>query len=183
MRRSGDGGEPFGAPVAPARLRRTNRRHPRRNRPARGPSQARADREHDHGHGDEAVALLRALKDLGLALSIDDFGTGYSSLAYLKRFPIDELKIDQSFVRDIPHDSDDMEIATAIISLARSLRLKVVAEGLKPRPSDRSCSSRAAMRCRAIWSAARYLRRTSPNCWLAPRAGAPGRADGENFRA
>ena len=122
------------------------------------------------GHGDEAVALLRALKDLGLALSIDDFGTGYSSLAYLKRFPIDELKIDQSFVRDIPHDSDDMEIATAIISLARSLRLKVVAEGLKPRPSDRSCSSRVAMRCRAIWSAARYLRRTSPNCWLAPRA-------------
>ena len=83
------------------------------------------------GHGKEAVALLQDLKNLGLSLSIDDFGTGYSSLAYLKRFPIDELKIDQGFVRDIPADSSDMEIAAAIIGLAHGLRLKVVAEGVE----------------------------------------------------
>jgi len=83
------------------------------------------------GQGDEVVALLQALKGLGIRLSIDDFGTGYSSLAYLKRFPIDELKIDQGFVRDIPHDSNDNEIAAAIIGMARGLRLKVVAEGVE----------------------------------------------------
>ncbi len=83
------------------------------------------------GRGEEAVTLLHDLKALGLSIAIDDFGTGYSSLAYLKRFPIDELKIDQSFVRDIPHDSNDAEIAATIIAMALNLKLSVLAEGVE----------------------------------------------------
>ncbi|MDD4881482.1 MAG: GGDEF domain-containing phosphodiesterase, partial [Gallionellaceae bacterium] len=80
---------------------------------------------------DQAVTTLRALKELGIRISIDDFGTGYSSLAYLKRFPIDKLKIDQSFMRDIPQDQSDMEIAATIIAMSRNLHLKVLAEGVE----------------------------------------------------
>ncbi|MDP2430686.1 MAG: PAS domain S-box protein [Pseudomonadota bacterium] len=80
---------------------------------------------------DQASATLRDLKALGITISIDDFGTGYSSLAYLKRFPIDKLKIDQSFIREIPQEQSDMEIAATIIAMARNLHLKVLAEGVE----------------------------------------------------
>jgi EAL domain-containing protein (putative c-di-GMP-specific phosphodiesterase class I) len=79
----------------------------------------------------EAVHILGQLRTLGVRLAIDDFGTGYSSLAYLKRFPLDSLKIDKSFIDDIPELEDDKEIAAAIIGMAHTLRLKVLAEGVE----------------------------------------------------
>lgn len=77
------------------------------------------------------LVALRALKNLGLSISLDDFGTGYSSLSYLRRFPIDELKIDKSFINDIHENPDDAAIASAIIAMALSLGLSVVAEGVE----------------------------------------------------
>ncbi|MBX9937362.1 MAG: EAL domain-containing protein, partial [Burkholderiaceae bacterium] len=95
---------------------------------------------------EEVLKVLEGLQGLGLHLAVDDFGTGYSSLAHLKRFPIDVLKIDQSFIRDIPHHCDDMAISAAIIAMGHSMALKVLAEGVETQEQlaflvERGCDS------------------------------------------
>jgi EAL domain-containing protein (putative c-di-GMP-specific phosphodiesterase class I) len=85
---------------------------------------------------DRAITLLGAIRSRGIGLAIDDFGTGYSSMSLMKQFPIDTIKIDRSFVRNLPDDSQDKAIAQAIISMGKALGLTVVAEGVETAEQD-----------------------------------------------
>ena len=96
---------------------------------------------------DKNIEVLRQLRERGVSLSLDDFGTGYSSLSYLKRFPVDTLKIDKSFVEDLHNSSDDAAITQAIIDMAHSLKMKVVAEGVE---EDAQMTLLRRMGCDAI---------------------------------
>ena len=80
---------------------------------------------------EQTIEDLDAIRRLGVRISIDDFGTGYSSLSYLKRLPIDQLKVDRSFIMDLPDDDDDRVITELIVSMAKQLKLEVVAEGVE----------------------------------------------------
>ena len=101
----------------------------------------------------DAIAVLEALRDLGVRISIDDFGTGYSSLSFLKQLPVDILKVDRSFVKDLPHNTDDMAITRAVIAMAHGLSMKVVAEGVEERQQydflrDEGCDEFQGYFCR-----------------------------------
>jgi EAL domain-containing protein (putative c-di-GMP-specific phosphodiesterase class I) len=84
-------------------------------------------------HAESTVAMLKTLKAIGVQLTVDDFGTGYSSLSYLRQFPVDSLKVDQSFVHEISSQRNDAAIVRAVISMGNSLKKRVIAEGVETR--------------------------------------------------
>ena len=102
---------------------------------------------------DEAIVILESFRALGVCLAIDDFGTGYSSLAYLKQLPVDILKVDRAFVKDLPHNRDDLAITRAVIAMAHGLSMKVVAEGVEEKHQfdslrDEGCDQFQGFYCR-----------------------------------
>ncbi|GAB2880513.1 hypothetical protein GCM10027046_05760 [Uliginosibacterium flavum] len=121
---------------------------------------------------DELVAQLERVRALGVTLALDDFGTGYSCLAYLKRLPIERLKIDRSFVKDLPGDAEDAAIASATLSMARDLGMDVVAEGVE---NQAQCDYLIERRCRSIqgYFISKPLSADALTAWLRARGLAP----------
>lgn len=100
---------------------------------------------------DFTTTILQRLQEMGIRIAIDDFGTGYSSLTYLKKFPLNALKIDQSFVQDLTKDTDDIAIIKAIITLARGLNLNVVAEGVETQEQQEQLRSLNCHEMQGYW--------------------------------
>jgi len=103
------------------------------------------------GNTATTLGTLETLRELGVRLAIDDFGTGYSSLNYLRRYAIHTLKIDRSFVRDVPADGDDSAITAAIIGMAQSLRMAVIAEGVENQAQRDFLSARGCLLMQGYW--------------------------------
>ena len=123
---------------------------------------------------EEVITCLHGLKELGVGLSVDDFGTGYSSLSYLKQFPVDLLKIDRSFVKGVPDDRDDVSLVKAILAMARSLNIGVVAEGVETEAQREfllalGCSHMQGYRFDPPLPAAEILRKFAPDPGVSDR--------------
>ena len=120
-------------------------------------------------HSDTLMQSLHAIKAQGVRIAIDDFGTGYSSLAYLKRYPLDKLKIDRSFVMDTPHNAEDVAIVTAVLQLAHSLKLQTVAEGVTNEAQQQLFAQLGCDFCQGYWLA-RPMPADEATLWLQTRA-------------
>jgi EAL domain-containing protein (putative c-di-GMP-specific phosphodiesterase class I) len=111
---------------------------------------------------EHVAATLKQLRDAGVRIALDDFGTGFASLTHLKQFPVDEIKIDRTFVRDMERDRDDSAIVSAVIGLGRSLGMTVVAEGVETPGQAATCAAKAAISRKATSSRSRWRARACP---------------------
>ena len=118
---------------------------------------------------DVTLEILLALRRRGVGLSVDDFGTGYSSLSYLRRLPVDEVKVDRSFVHRMAHDRDDEAIVRSVVQLARELGLRVVAEGVEDEPTWRALAALGVDEIQG-WVTAKAMPPAEFERWAAARA-------------
>lgn len=119
---------------------------------------------------DEVTPFLKDLKEMGINIAIDDFGTGYSSLSYLRDMPLNCIKIDRSFIVNIPDDTKQCDLTSAIIKLAKIMSFKVIAEGVETREQLDFLTNEGAISFRAITFPDRFRRRNWFRCWSGPVA-------------